>query len=483
MKKNISFLVILFFLCFVNNYPQDSSYNIAPLIAELSKSPNNSDIYYDIMKYYVKINQKTRAIDWLEKLLRSGFNDYNKIYNDSELANIIGFEKYNHLLKDYYNSSKERNHFSKNKVKTKLETEYKYSFGQLEENGMKTYLYKYNINGTLSEKILFDDKGKESWKWRFTYDKNYNVLELNEFNSTNKLSKSTKSTFDKRFNLLNYIQMENKENNFKYEFSYDKYDNIASAYCMGVKLENNIIKKKMDLLDFFYGRNPFIIKIIFDSYGKIKEQVGYNEKNEIEAKITTTSDTLGRIKEIKSYNYKGELEFITEFVEEDKSFIGDGKRNIVFTKYDDKNNLILEKSTCTFPDGRIVMITTKVYDIFGNLVLDEVKDAKLTAWRQETLWDNHANRLMNNDQFGELIMRGKSKYNNDLLIEENYESLYINNTKIYEYNSSGDLLSMSVSGELRQKNNYDKDNNLIEIIHYGTSNPDNSVKYLYTFYK
>lgn len=54
----------------------------------LSINPKLSDIYYNIACLYGRKNQKTKALDWLEKALEKGFSETQRIKTDPDLACI-----------------------------------------------------------------------------------------------------------------------------------------------------------------------------------------------------------------------------------------------------------------------------------------------------------------------------------------------------------------------------------------------------------
>jgi hypothetical protein len=483
MKNSIVFFISLLFLFTSATYSQILYDNVNSIHEELLKAPNNSEIYYTMMKYYAINNQRIRATDWLEKLLRSGFNNIDRVYNDTNLANVIGYKNFINLMRDKKKSLKESIQISKSRIQTKLETEYKYSFGAQENNGQKKYLYKYATNGYLSEKVLYNDEGKENWKWRYLYDKNNNITDINEYNSANKLSKSTKYRFDERYNLLSVTQTENKKVNFVYEFLYDKYDNMIKASCN----DNNY---KKSVLPELFG-NDSNVKIIFDTFGNIIDRAVFTDFNnvDIQERIITTINGIGRPVENKKYGPRGELKFVTKFVEEDKAFVGDGTGKLVYRKYDDYNNLILEKETGTLPDGTMFATYIQEYDKNGNIIFNEQTQQSRLMNRNTYLYDNRSNLLEEKMETSGALIIQKNKYDNDLLLEHyNYMESYSSHqvveqkTKI-EYNSTDDILKGYYYDTLTHQNFYDKDNNLIESLMYNGSEPTNSIKYTYTYYK
>jgi hypothetical protein len=445
------------------------------------------------MQYYASRGQRVKAADWLGKLVRSGFDDFNRIYNDSILANVIGYKNFINTLKESKAIKEERGQISKCNIKTKIETEYKYSFGKKEETGKNKYLYKYSKNGTLTEKILLGDNDKESWKWRYIYDKNNNITEIIELNAANKPFKNTKYKYDARFNLLSVKQTEGKNNIFCFEFTYGNYDNIISGYCEGHSI-NNKIKPEL------FGMFDNVIKIQLDSFGNIIERTVFytSDQSNIKQKTVTTTDSDGRILEIKEFNGNGSLESSTRYSNSDEPFIGSSKNKVDFVKYIGPN-LVLKKETSTAPDGRIALIKTLKYDTNGNCILEEYQQLLVnnqppsfpSFTRISHSFDKHSNELEYIwDTPDGTSNISRHKYENDLLVES---YIYTKDFKTsatteygakLEYTSSGDFLrTYNLNNQLVRQNNYDSHGNLVEKIEYLGTDPYSSVQFSYSYYK
>jgi hypothetical protein len=482
------------FFCLINVYPQDATRNIDSLYGELLQKPNDSKIYYSLMQYYASTNQRVNAAEWLEKLLRSGFTELDRIYTDSSLGSVIGYRNFINPLKESGRILKEREHIAKYTIKTKLETEYKYPFGKIEEIGKDKYLYKYSKNGTIAEKIQFDNNNKESWKWRYVYDKNNNVVEINEFNSLNKLYKSTKYKYDERYNLVNLKQTEGKSTNYVYEFTYGSHDNMLSGFCVGDR-------GKSDLKREIFGSGNDLIKVLIDPIGNVVEKTVFSgaDQSKIKQKYITSTDSMGRILEIQEYNGDGKLQSSIKYSDTDESFYGGNKNKIYFVKYNSNNNISLKKQSSTGSDGRVALIITDEYDKFGNRTLEEYLQLLINGQptpspsftRFIDKYDdrgNHLESIIETPQGPTSII--KNKYENELFVE-NYIYMKDNKTSIvqeyirkFEYDSLGDIIrEFDRNNKLNREYFYDTNKNLIEDIQYEGAQPSKSVKYVYTYYK
>jgi hypothetical protein len=282
MKKY--FLLIFLIILGLNQslYSQSLDDNLSFLMSKLSNNPLGKDIYYDIMSYYARKCNREKATFWLEKLVRIGYRDFDRIYSDSSMSNIIGFERFGKIIKEQSDLIKERRNNKTKKIKSKLETE---TLSNRNGDIKSKYLYNYDMNGILIDKIFYTNKDKPDWKWHYKYDNYYNLSDITEFNSANKLAKITSYRYNNRFNLLSVVQIDNKTVAYQYEFTYDKYDNMVSAY----KYDNSESVYVPGLVEHVKK-----IKIFYDAFGHIIEQDIYDDhnENEIIKKRITIIDSL-----------------------------------------------------------------------------------------------------------------------------------------------------------------------------------------------
>ena len=69
------------------------------------KAPNEK-AYYNLACFYSLDGQKKKAIKYLEKSIKQGFRDFNKIESDTDFKNIRDEKKYKKLIKKYKKKTK-----------------------------------------------------------------------------------------------------------------------------------------------------------------------------------------------------------------------------------------------------------------------------------------------------------------------------------------------------------------------------------------
>jgi tetratricopeptide (TPR) repeat protein len=84
-------------------YMQQKKFNKAmdDLLKASEIDPSNKDIHYNFTSLYSLQNQLDRALDSLDKALSLGFNDYDALRNDPDLANLRKHPEFRKILEKH----------------------------------------------------------------------------------------------------------------------------------------------------------------------------------------------------------------------------------------------------------------------------------------------------------------------------------------------------------------------------------------------
>jgi pentatricopeptide repeat protein len=63
--------------------------------------PNNAEAYYNVACIYSRQKKVDEAIDWLNKAIERGFNNWNLMKSDNDLANIRQSLYYQNMIKNH----------------------------------------------------------------------------------------------------------------------------------------------------------------------------------------------------------------------------------------------------------------------------------------------------------------------------------------------------------------------------------------------
>lgn len=213
---------------------------------------------------------------------------------------------------------------AKNKIKTKIQFDYKYSKGKPAKTGIKTTTKSFSINGDLLEKKSLNSKGEVIGWEKYAYDQAGNRTLYERENTSSKYKKASK--YDERNNLLLEAGFNGAEN-FRNEYTYTPAGKIKGiTYKVGNRIEQKAVYQyngSIARINIYAGGNTLTSKILllYDTKGNATE----------ETKLTIDDKELE--KKIFKYNTSGQL------LQEEKTRQGNFNYRLTY-EYNNRGDLI-----------------------------------------------------------------------------------------------------------------------------------------------
>lgn len=333
MYKNIYLLVLLSIICLITNGCKKESDKI-PVTNEISVNYQTRNKVFE--KFAFDKNE-------FEKIFFS-INQGNGVFLNSERIKVNPF-----CFSD--------SDITKSKIKTIIETEYKFSFGKQDDYGLRKYLIKYNKSGKSVEDNMYNISHLTKDKYYpsriiYEYDPDSIIYKIFIFNPYKKPLSVIRYEYDNYFNLVTKIKenlyIENipeikieKDNKTRKRFSLSP-TLYAESFRFKSEDFNNTFKNVIIDADFNFSYK-------YDTLGKKIEMIEWFKSGSINKKEIYSYDSLENIIEINYYgwNYKKNIvekvRHITFFQNKFEIFDYDldGKIKYQTTyKFDDNFNLI-----------------------------------------------------------------------------------------------------------------------------------------------
>lgn len=249
------------------------------------------------------------------------------------IAVILAFVCFCPAKAQYDFDTVEKIAMAKAKVKTQTEWTYEFVGGKPSDKGYKSGVKKYNVHGSVVEKISYNAEGAVMSMWIYQYDSSDRPISEERYQGNReKLQYSQKITYDAKGNKISELGFDGVSaynNTFTYDASKSKL--TAIKYILG----NTVVERRT----LGYEGDKTIIQV-FDASNKLtfQQENTHNAKNLLVSEIRKNSTNAIVYTLDMRYNSSGML------LEETKKRAGEKMEYQTLYSYDNVNRPVKEES-------------------------------------------------------------------------------------------------------------------------------------------